>query len=85
MENKYFINTLIKRDHKFGGNEYIIGRIDGIGYILSEEHKAKALMVTEEGTIYSNVFTAQNYDKFINIIDKLYPGLITANYKIESN
>ena len=85
MEKEYFINTLIKRDHKFGGNEYIIGRISGIGYILSGEHKDEALIITDKGTIYSNVFTAQNYDKFINIIDKLYPGLITANYKIESN
>ena len=85
MEKKYFINTLIKSDHKFGGNEYIIGRISGIGYILSGEHKDEALIITDKGTIYSNVFTAQNYDKFINIIDKLYPGLITANYKIESN
>ena len=85
MEKKYFINTLIKRDHKFGGNEYIIGRISGIGYILSGEHKDEALIITNKGTIYSNVFTAQNYDKFINIIDKLYPELITANYKIESN
>lgn len=85
MEKKYFINTLIKRDHKFGGNEYIIGRISGIGYILSGEDKDEALIITDKGTIYSNVFTAQNYDKFINIIDKLYPGLITANYKIESN
>ena len=65
MEKKYFINTLIKRDHKFGGNEYIIGRISGIGYILSGEDKDEALIITDKGTIYSNVFTAQNYDKFM--------------------
>ena len=85
MEKKYTIATLIKWEHTLGTSEYVFGRITGVGYIVSGENKAKALMVTEEGSIYSNIFTVQNYDKFINIIDKLYPGLITANYKIESN
>ena len=85
MEKKYFINTLIKRDHKFGDDKYVLGRISGVGYILAGKKKFYGMMKTDKGIIYRNEFTPEKYDEFINVIDKLYPGLIIPNYKVESN
>lgn len=84
MEKKYTIATLIKKDHKYGDDKYILGRISGVGYILAGKKKFYATMKTDKGMIYRNEFTPEKYDEFINVIDNLYPGLIIPNYKIES-
>lgn len=84
MDKKYMIATLIKKDHKYGDDKYILGRISGVGYILAGKKKFYAMIETNKGMIYQNEFTPEKYDEFINVIDNLYPGLIVPNYKVES-
>ena len=79
---KLEVKTLIKRNHKFGENEFILGRISGIGYIVANK-KGFALMEICEGNVYRNEFTPDEYDKFMNIIEDLYPGLCEFNYQIK--
>lgn len=82
MERKTVL-TLIKRDHMNVGDEFILGRISGIGYCMSGFNRGYVLMRNEEGFIYKTKFTVDEYDKFINEIDKLYPGLCIFDYKVD--
>lgn len=81
--DKQEVLTLIKRDHKFGGNEFVLGKISGIGYVESGYHSDSVLMRIDDGFVYRNKFTPDGYDKFINIIETMYPGLCKFDYKLE--
>ena len=81
MERKIF-KTLVKNDHaKFGGNKYVIGRISGIGYMISALDIEHGNTGNNEGFIYINEFTTDEYENFKQIIEKLYPGLCEFNYQ----
>jgi len=83
MDKKVYF-TLIKRMHKFGDNHYVRGRISGIAFCMSGlEKEAYANMAVLDGTVISNYFTQEEYDKFIETVEKLYPGLCEFNYKLE--
>ena len=81
--DKQEVLTLIKRNHKFGGIEYILGIITGIGYVESGYSKKSVKMIIDEGYVYKDEFTPDEYDKFINIIEELYPGLCKFDYKLK--
>ena len=82
MEKRKDVLTLVKDDHKFGGNKYVLGKITGIGYCMSGFTNGFATMYIEEGFIYRHQFTVDEYDKFINVIEDLYPGLCVFDYKL---
>ena len=75
--------TLIKGVHKHGNNEFILGRISGIGYCMSECVRGFANIGIEEGIIYKHKFTEDEYEKFSKVIEELYPGLCVFNYEID--
>lgn len=80
MEKKEVL-TLIRRDHKFGENSFVRGRISGIGYMISGQKWGFATVEICEGYLYRQEFTPDEYDEFMNIVEKLYPGLCKFNYK----
>lgn len=82
MERKTVL-TLIKRGHKHLSDEFILGKISGIGYCMSGFTRGYVMMRIEEGHIYKHKFTVDEYDSFINEIDKLYPGLCIFDYKVD--
>ena len=84
MDSKSKRITLIKKDHEFGNNNYVKGKISGIGYILSgyskEIYPTKKI---NDGYLLYNYCTDKEYSKFIKVISKLYPNLCEFNYKID--
>lgn len=82
MEERKEVLTLIKRNHMNLSDEFILGKIAGIGYCMSGFTRGYVLMRTDDGFIYKRKFTVDEYDKFINEIDKLYPGLCVFDYKV---
>lgn len=81
---KIIFKTLVKKDHtKFGGNKYVNGRISGIGYMISESDRKFGNGHIDEGFIYINKFTTDEYEKFKQIVEKLYPGLCEFNYQVK--
>lgn len=79
MNNKFRVNTLIQKNHKFC-NDFVRGKISGIGFMICNSENGYASKETENGYIYTNDFTVDEYDKFMKIIDKLYPDLCIFNY-----
>ncbi len=81
MERKVVL-TLVKGNHRHLSREFILGKITGIGYCMSGFTRGYVVMQTDEGSVYKHKFTADEYDNFINEIDKLYPGLCVFDYKV---
>lgn len=80
MEERLFW-TLIKANHRLGGNEYIHGRISGIQYIICQEtDMVTGNMENDDGFILSIITTQNKYNKFAKIIEEMYPGLCTFDY-----
>ena len=82
MERKKVL-TLVKRNHKFGGNDFVRGRISGIAYCMQGYKDVYPNEECDEGMIYITKMTPIEYDDFINIIEKLYPGLCEFDYKMK--
>lgn len=84
MENKIF-KTLIKADHKLGGNQYIEGRISGLMEAICHENPGKDILYgkgkNELGMIHMTKTSEERYDKFIEIVEQEYPGLCVFNYE----
>lgn len=78
---KLEVKTLIRKDHKFHvGDEFIQGKITGIGYMITNA-RGYVIEKNDEGYLYKKEFTPDEYDKFINVIEELYPGLCKFNYQ----
>ena len=82
MERKTVL-TLIKRNHMNLGDEFMLGKIIGIGYCMSGFNRGYVLMHTDDGFIYKHKFTVDEYDKFINEIDKIYQRLCIFDNKVD--
>jgi hypothetical protein len=84
MEKKVY-STLIKEDHKLGKIDYVIGRIVGIQYMCGYDQIDKEfgiVYIPNVGNIVSATFeSAGDYSNFMTIIERLYPGLCTFDYK----
>ena len=82
MEKKMF-KTLIKADHKLGGNKYVEGRITGMAYILCEVYKSieHGHGKCDKGLIFPTVCTKEQYERFVNITEQDYPGLCEFYYE----
>ena len=81
MDKKYIIKTLIRRDHKFGENTYVRGRICGMKEVICKEDKLFAVCEIDEGFILTTECTAIQYDDWMNLVEKRYPGLCKFDYK----
>ena len=82
-ENKR--NTFIKKDHKFGSNKQVLGRILGIGYCMQNYKDTYPIYKFKDGRIYIGKFTDEQYEKFKSIIEKLYPGLCEFDYTLKES
>lgn len=86
MEKQIF-KTLVKGDHKLGCNEYVMGRISGIEYVLCNGGTKPQQQFPwdynpENGDHRMMTFcTKKEYDNFANMIEYLYPGLCIFNYQ----
>lgn len=85
MEERMEVLTLIKKDHTRLSNEYIAGRISGIGYVVSGCKRGYANMQVKEGYVYRHEFTIDEYEKFMMIVEELYPGLCEFNYQMKES
>ena len=66
------------------GNEYIIGRISGIKFILCDGSASCALhgmYGADDGRIMVSECTQEQYDMFTNVVEKAYPNMCVFNYE----
>lgn len=93
MVEKIF-STRIKEDHKFGENEYVRGRISGIQSLICVKgfpfkvmnkcgHAVATIYKEGVGHILTVRTTQKKYDKFKEVVEKLYPDLCEFDYSGE--
>lgn len=59
-------------------NDYIIGRVNGIEYVLCGhcgEYKHRAIHSNINGFVIISYCTKEDYENFATEVEKLYPGL----------
>ena len=78
---KRIVKTLIKKDHKLGNNEYVKGRISGIQSIMCPRDFEFGTGRNEDGFILVAECDVNQYDRFINVIEEMYPGLCIFDYR----
>lgn len=84
MDKKCEVSTLIKRNHdKFGDNAYVMGRISGMQLVICECDDKFPITEIEEGHILTTKCTLKQYEDFMNLIEKHYPGLCEFDYKLK--
>lgn len=82
MEKKKF-KTLVKADHKLGGNTYIEGRISGMAYVICEVYNSipHGIKHCDKGMLFQVVCTDEQYANFKDMVEKDYPGLCEFYYE----
>ena len=83
-------NTLIKKDHVDGENEYIQGRISGIQEIVCDglrngidEPCCPTWDVADAGKVIMTICEPEKYETFKNLVDRHYPGLCEFDYSVD--
>lgn len=85
MEKMVF-KTLVKAEHKLGCDNYVLGRISGIQYVVCDrvgtetEQPLYGRGFTALGSIFKTKCTAEQYDEFASIVESEYPELCVFNY-----
>lgn len=83
---EYRFDTLVKKDHKFGGNDLVLGRILGFKEMICDgihdgHHEPTwGMKPTEEGRIIRTVCTPDKYVEFADRVKMHYPDLCLFNY-----
>ena len=80
MDNKKF-KTLIRKDHKLGDNLYVKGKVSGIQSVLCPREIEFDHGTNEEGYILVAECTPEQYENFMNFVEKFYPGLCIFDYE----
>ena len=82
MEKREVV-TLIRKEHKLGDNAYVKGRISGIGYMLlyDKDGLEYANAKNDDGFLLTHKCNVDQYMEFMEIVEKLYPGLCIFDYK----
>lgn len=80
MEKK-ICKTLVKDNHKYGRNAYVRGRISGIQLIVCEGYKTHSNRGIEGGILHICECLPEQYERFSEIVDRIYPGLCIFNYE----
>lgn len=89
MEKKIF-NTLLRKQHMFGYNKYVKGRISGISFVIcggmDSEDIPCANTLDDNGFVLRRLCTPKQYEEFTKIVEELYPELCEFDYQMnESN
>ena len=82
MENTVFkFRTFIKKDHKLGGRDYIVGRISGIMYCMCQDKNDISYGIAKDDSVVKLIVkcTKEQYDAFSEVIEDMYPGLCVFN------
>ena len=83
MEKELFW-TLVKGDHKLGGNEYVTGRIHGFMTIICDmRHKPMHVNIGlyNGSTVMAVLATKEKYEEFKTCVEKYYPGLCLFDWQ----
>ena len=80
--------TLVREDHKFGKNDFVLGRISGYMEVICDgrrngidEPGVDALWyVREVGHRFTTLCEPEQYEQFANLVEKHYPGLCIFDY-----
>lgn len=83
MEKRIF-KTLILKKGRLGKNKYVHGRISGMSVALCggvECDKRFALMENRKVLMVTSECTQKQYDKFKELVEKVYPGICIFDYK----
>ena len=80
MELKVF-GTLVKEDREYC-HEYVCGRIAGIGYMILGCENTNGWNSADDGSILVMRCTQEQYDRFTEIIEELYPNLCEFNWMV---
>ena len=85
MDKKIF-KTLIRKDHKLGGNKYVYGVVNGIRFAICEDGESIPFGNGEidEGRIVMTRCTPEVYEQFTKKVEEVYPGLCIFYYEEES-
>lgn len=83
-----FFKTLVREDHKFGMNDYVLGRVSGILEVICDgkrngidEPGVDAMWeIPGVGSTFTTLCEPEQYEQFANLIEKHYPGLCIFNY-----
>ena len=88
MERKFY--TLVKENHKFGGNDYIRGKIHSYKELICDGERDGLTKPAFAWNIISGVghaiateCTQEQYDHFSQMVEKHYPGLCEFDCKKE--
>lgn len=83
MFKKQF-KTAIDGKHKFGSNEYVLGRINGIMYVMCGGEMNMSFGMKHNNKLDIWVLTAEcterQYSAFADCIEEQYPGLCIFDY-----
>ena len=80
MEKKIF-DTLVKKNHKLGGNEYVTGRIHGMMEAICrnedgfDEPVPCLWHIPGVGDVMTTYCEPEKYESFKNLVEKNYPDL----------
>jgi len=82
MEKRRFV-TLIREDHKLGGNVYVEGRVTGMAYVICEVYNTipHGHGHCDEGMVFILDCTKEQYERFIELTEEAYPGLCKFYYE----
>lgn len=76
--------TLVKRNHRLGDNDYVLGRISGISdCLLGPALGPWARPRNGVGKIRAHICTRKDYEDFAEVIEEMYPGLCIFDYEME--
>lgn len=89
MERKF--KTLVKEEHKFGTNEYVLGTINGFKQLVCDGKRngfdepgvAPLWQMPGVGMMFTSLCTQEQYDTFAQLVEKHYPGLCEFDYSEE--
>ena len=77
------IRTLVKADHKLGGNQFVLGRISGAMAAMCKEEPTSlefGIGACDQGAILTTETTDAKYKNFTNAIENWFPGLCVFDY-----
>lgn len=78
--------TLVKKDHKLGENELVLGKIIGYKELMCDniiEDNDKLLYgvaLTKYGRMIATECTPEEYDRFAKVVEMRYPELCEFNW-----
>ena len=82
--NNIYITKILVRGDKVTSNDYVIGRIMGVNYVMCNgvPDNGWGVVVNDDGTrVFNTECSAGKYAAFADVVDEMYPGLGIFDYK----